>query len=177
MTFARTLGGELVALDPAVIDAFANRIAGRVLVESAAEYEQARRVWNGLIDKRPAVIVRCSGVADVLDSLRFARDHNLLVAVRGGGHNVAGFGTCDGGLVIDLSPSEHHMNGAVRWRDRHRLNRATSLQSQRINPSPFHTGCGAPVARSRSPLPSQCGQSREEKRERPDQSLMIDFLR
>jgi hypothetical protein len=75
MTFARTLGGELVALDPAVIDAFANRIAGRVLVESAAEYEQARRVWNGLIDKRPAVIVRCSGVADVLDSLRFARDH------------------------------------------------------------------------------------------------------
>jgi FAD/FMN-containing dehydrogenase len=75
-----------------------------VLVESAAEYEQARRVWNGLIDKRPAFIVRCSGVPDVLDSLRFAPDHNLLVAVRGGGHNVAGFGTCDGDLVIDLSP-------------------------------------------------------------------------
>jgi FAD/FMN-containing dehydrogenase len=104
MTFARSLSGELVALDPTVIDAFAQRLAGRVLVESAVEYEQARRVWNGLIDKRPAVIVRCSGVADVLDALRFARDHELLVAVRGGGHNVAGFGTCDGGLVIDLSP-------------------------------------------------------------------------
>ena len=87
-----------------MIDAFASRLAGRVLVESAAEYEQARRVWNGLIDMRPAVIVRCSGVADVLEALRFARDHDLLVAVRGGGHNVAGFGTCDGGLVIDLSP-------------------------------------------------------------------------
>jgi FAD/FMN-containing dehydrogenase len=102
MTFACTLSGELVALDPAVIEAFASRLAGRVLVD--AEYEQARRVWNGLIDKRPAFIVRCSGLADVLDSLRFARDHNLLVAVRGGGHNVAGFGACDGGLVIDLSP-------------------------------------------------------------------------
>ena len=101
---ARTLSGDHVALESAVIDAFASRLAGRVLVDSAAEYEQARRVWNGLIDKRPAVIVRCSGAADVLDSLRFAGDHDLLVAVRGGGHNVAGFGTCDGGLVIDLSP-------------------------------------------------------------------------
>ena len=104
MTFVRTLSGELVALDPTVIHAFAKRLAGRVLVEGAVEYEQARHVWNGLIDKRPAVIVRCSGVGDVLDALRFARDHDLLVAIRGGGHNVAGFGTCDGGLVIDLSP-------------------------------------------------------------------------
>jgi FAD/FMN-containing dehydrogenase len=134
MTFARTLGGELVALDPAVIDAFTNRVAGRVLVESAAEYDQARRVWNGLIDKRPALIVRCSGVADVLDSLRFARDHNLLVAVRGGGHNVAGFGTCDGGLVIDLSPLRGirvdpakrtvRAQAGVRWAD---LDRETQV--------------------------------------------------
>ena len=104
MTFARTLSGELAALDPPVIDAFAGRLAGRVLVERSGDYDQARRVWNGLIDKRPAGIAQCSGVADVLEGLRFARDHNLLIAVRGGGHNVAGFGTCDGGLVIDLSP-------------------------------------------------------------------------
>lgn len=104
MTFARTLSGEAVALDPPVIDTFAGRLAGRVLVERSGGYDQARRVWNGLIDKRPAVIVQCLGVADVLEALRFARDHDLLVAVRGGGHNVAGFGTCDGGLVIDLSP-------------------------------------------------------------------------
>ncbi len=103
MTFARTLSGELVALDRPVINAFAGGLAGRVLVERSGKYDQARRVWNGLIDKRPALIVQCSGVADVLGALRFARDHDLLVAVRGGGHNVAGFGTCDGGLVIDLS--------------------------------------------------------------------------
>ena len=104
MTLARSLSGEVVALDPPVIDAFAWRRAGRVLVERSGEYDQARRVWNGLIDTRPAVIVQCSGVADVLEALRFARDHDLLVAVRGGGHDVAGFGTCDGGLIIDLSP-------------------------------------------------------------------------
>lgn len=102
MTFARTLSGQPVALEATVIDTVARRVAGRVLVESASEYQQARRVWNGLSDKRPAGIVRCSGVADVLDALRFARDHDLLVALRGGGHNVAGFGTCD--AVIDHSP-------------------------------------------------------------------------
>ena len=104
MTFARTLSGEIVALDARVLNALAGRIGGRVLVERCGEYEQVRRVWNGLIDKRPAVIVQCSGVAAALEALRFARDHDLLVAVRGGGHNVAGFGNCDGGLVIDLSP-------------------------------------------------------------------------
>ena len=80
------------------------------------------------------MIVRCSGVADVLDSLRFARDHNLLVAVRGGGHSVAGFGTCDGGLVIDLSPLQGirvdpakctvRAQAGVRWGD---LDRETQV--------------------------------------------------
>jgi FAD/FMN-containing dehydrogenase len=103
VTFARTLSGEVVALDPPVIDAFARRLAGRLLVERSGEYDHARRVWNGLIDQRPAAIVQCSGVADVLEALRFARDHDLLVAVRSGGHSVAGFGPTNGGLVIDLS--------------------------------------------------------------------------
>ena len=61
MTVACTQSGELVALDPAVIEAFASRLTERVLVESTAEYEQVRRVWNGLIDKRPAFVVRCAG--------------------------------------------------------------------------------------------------------------------
>src|SRR5581483_3072047 len=67
-------------------------------------YEQVRRVWNGMIDKHPMLIARCRGEADVITCIQFARSHNLPLAVRGGGHNVAGFATCDDGLVIDLSP-------------------------------------------------------------------------
>jgi FAD/FMN-containing dehydrogenase len=69
----------------------------------SAGYGGARRVWNGAVDRNPAVIARCAGVADVVAAVRFARDHNLEIAVRGGGHNVAGTAVCDGGLVIDLS--------------------------------------------------------------------------
>jgi FAD/FMN-containing dehydrogenase len=67
------------------------------------EYEEARKVWNGMIDRHPSFIIRCTDESDVVQSIRFVREHNMLAAVRGGGHNVAGFGTCDGGVVIDLS--------------------------------------------------------------------------
>ncbi|MFC7239035.1 FAD-binding oxidoreductase [Saliphagus sp. GCM10025317] len=66
-------------------------------------YDDARAVWNGMIDKRPALISRCRGVADVISAVNFAREHDLAVAIRGGGHNVAGTAVCDDGLVIDLS--------------------------------------------------------------------------
>src|SRR5262245_10226625 len=76
---------------------------GRLIRPQDKAYDDARRVWNGLIDKRPALIVQCVDDSDVVHAVNFARGHNVLVSVRGGGHNVAGFATCDEGLVIDLS--------------------------------------------------------------------------
>ncbi|HEV2491372.1 MAG TPA: FAD-binding oxidoreductase [Candidatus Acidoferrales bacterium] len=89
--------------DPSVIEKFRTSLRGELLRPGDPGYDQARKVWNGMIDKRPAMIVRCAGVADVIECVRFARTHDLVVAVRGGGHNVAGNAVCDNGLVIDLT--------------------------------------------------------------------------
>ena len=90
-----------------VIEAVRRRLEGafrgELIVADDAGYETARRVWNGMVDRRPAVIARCAGEGDVILALEAAREHGLAVAVRGGGHNVAGNGVCDGGVVIDLS--------------------------------------------------------------------------
>lgn len=80
------------------------RVRGAVLAPDDAGYDAARRVYNGRVDRRPAVVVRCAGVADVLATLRFATGEGLPLAVRGGGHGAAGHGVCDAGVVIDLSP-------------------------------------------------------------------------
>ena len=82
-----------------VIDGF----HGAVITPADAAYDQARRVWNGAVDRRPRLIARCTGTADVTAAVRYARTHDLLVAVRGGGHSVAGHAVCDDGIVIDLS--------------------------------------------------------------------------
>jgi FAD/FMN-containing dehydrogenase len=82
----------------------ANTFAGQLLQPTDLGYEEARRVHNGLVDKWPAVIARCRGLADIADAVHMARTLTLEVAVRGGGHNVAGRATLDGGVMIDLSP-------------------------------------------------------------------------
>ena len=89
--------------DTAAIEAFRSTLRGDIVLPSDSDYEETRKLWNGMIDKRPGMIVRCAGVSDVINSVNFARNHKLLLAVRGGGHNVAGKAICDGGIVIDLS--------------------------------------------------------------------------
>src|SRR5262245_1859794 len=84
--------------------ALAATFSGQLLKPADPGYDDARKVHNGLIDKRPALIARCSGVADVADAVNLARQLHLEVAVRGGGHNVAGRATIDGGIMIDLAP-------------------------------------------------------------------------
>ncbi|UCE14411.1 MAG: FAD-binding oxidoreductase [Candidatus Heimdallarchaeota archaeon] len=98
-----TTSHEEAFLTEEAVEKLKSLIQGDVLLPSDIEYDNARKIWNGMIDKCPALIVRCTGPADVIDSVKFAREHDLLVSVRGGGHNVAGNALCDDGMVIDLS--------------------------------------------------------------------------
>jgi FAD/FMN-containing dehydrogenase len=86
------------------IGEFQANLGGALLRPGDHAYDATRVVWNGMIDRRPAIIAQCRGAADVVASVNFARSHNMLVAVRSGGHNVAGYAVCEGGLMIDLSP-------------------------------------------------------------------------
>ena len=101
---ARSLSGTDITLAKNDITDLARNLQGELLLPDSARYEQARRVWNGSIDKRPALIAACVGTSDVMRAVNFARDHKLLTAVRAGGHSTSGKSTCDGGIMIDLSP-------------------------------------------------------------------------
>src|SRR5258708_14091531 len=92
-----------VALKETAVQELVARMRGELLRPSDAGYEQAIRVYNGMIEKRPALIARCVDVADVIAAVNFAREHELTLAVRGGGHSGPGLGTCDDGLGIDPS--------------------------------------------------------------------------
>lgn len=92
------------ALQAMHIDSLRLHLAGDALLPGDAGYDEAREVWNAMIDRRPALIVRCESQDDVELAVRFGREHDLLVSIRGGGHNIAGNAVCDDGLMIDLSP-------------------------------------------------------------------------
>ncbi len=123
-----------LTIDEVSLKEFSTQCSGVVLGPDDAGYDEARRLHNGMIDKRPALIARCRGTADVADAVRFARKHGLDIAVRGGGHNVAGLAVCDGGLMIDLSlmkgiqadPAMRRVRAqaGVNWRE---LNRETQV--------------------------------------------------
>jgi FAD/FMN-containing dehydrogenase len=98
------LDRSMTAIDDAAIDGLRASIRGETILRDSAGYDAARRVWNGNIDKHPALIVRCAGAADVRSAVDFARNHALLVSLRSGGHSAPGYGTNDGGMVIDMSP-------------------------------------------------------------------------
>src|SRR5229473_4966307 len=90
-------------------------LSGHLIEPGDSAYDQARQVWNGMIDRRPAAIARCATVTDVVTCVEFARTCDMTVAIRGGGHNVAGNAVCDGGLVIDLSLMRGvHVNSRAR---------------------------------------------------------------
>ncbi len=98
------LSGAETTIERAAVQNLRASLSGTLLVPGEEGYESARHVWNGMIDKHPALIARCTTAADVVRAVTFARERELLLAVRGGGHSFPGYSTCDGGLVIDLSP-------------------------------------------------------------------------
>ena len=90
-------------IDTASLEKLRENFRGQLVVPGDAEYDRSRAVWNAVADRYPAIVARCTRIEDVVDAVRFARERDLVIAVRGGGHSVAGFSTCDGGMVIDLS--------------------------------------------------------------------------
>jgi FAD/FMN-containing dehydrogenase len=92
-----------ITLDAGALENFKSSLRGSLLLPGDDGYNTARTIWNAMIDRRPALVVRCAGVADIRKAVNFAREHKLLTAVKGGGHNIAGNAVCDGGLLIDLS--------------------------------------------------------------------------
>src|SRR5579862_3960827 len=107
--------GKQATLTASDVKDLKGTLRGELLLPGESGYDQARKVWNGAFDRKPALIARCVGAADVTQAVTFAKAHNLLVAVRGGGHSLSGQSVCDGGLMIDLAPMRSvHVDPAAR---------------------------------------------------------------
>jgi FAD/FMN-containing dehydrogenase len=100
---AKTVDGMEFELPDAAVSQWRARLRGPVVTSGDIEYENSRTVWNGMIDRHPALIARCIGSSDVIECVRFAREQNLLLCIKGGGHNIAGLAVADGALMLDLS--------------------------------------------------------------------------
>jgi FAD/FMN-containing dehydrogenase len=118
---------QQVALRDGAIEQLHNTIGGEVITPADPAYEEARRVWNGMVDRHPAVVVRCASTDDVVAAVNFGRDNDLIVSVRGGSHSTPGYSTCDDGIVIDLGPIKQvavdpdartaRVGGGAAWAD------------------------------------------------------------
>jgi len=134
---AKTIEQETILINPSALMAYKGGFDCELILPGDEDYADARLVWNGMIDQKPAVIARCQNSQDVVRAVNFAREHRLLTAVRGGGHNVAGLGTCDGGIVIDLSAINQVeldlerkvavVGGGAKWGDVDRVTQAFGL--------------------------------------------------
>jgi FAD/FMN-containing dehydrogenase len=111
---AVSLSGKPISLSLSDVKDLRASLRGQLLLAQDEGYDQARRLWNGAFDRHPALIARCAGAADVVQAVNFARSHDLLTAVRGGGHSLSGQSSCDGGLMIDLGPMKGILIDPVR---------------------------------------------------------------
>ena len=100
---AKTMEGREIDLTPEMLDGLKARVKGQVLAPGEVGYGESRTLWNAMIDRRPAVVARCLGTADVMACVEFARQHQLLLSIKGGGHNIAGLAAADGALMLDMS--------------------------------------------------------------------------
>lgn len=98
-----TRSGTTKSISTDLIDKFRAEMRGELIAPADDQFESSRKIWNGMIDKKPVLIARCAGAEDVINAVKFSKEHNLVFSIRGGGHNVAGTAIAEGGLVIDLS--------------------------------------------------------------------------
>jgi hypothetical protein len=100
---ATALDGGQVEIETGMLDNLKLRLRGQVIIAGGTGYDECRTVWNAMIDKKPAIVVRCLGTADVIECVRFAKEHALLLSIKGGGHNIAGLAITEGGMMLDMS--------------------------------------------------------------------------
>ena len=163
---AKSLAGGDIVLPGSSIEALAAGLRGEVLLAGSQDYDRTRRLWNASFDRKPALIARCTGAADVQQAVNFAREHQLLTAVRAGGHSYSGKSSCDGGLMIDLqsmqgvrvdpeSKRAYVESGSLLGQLDHEC---AAFQAGHHRRHRLAHGCRGPYARRR-PRPARAGAS------------------